>query len=144
MDESGTCEAYCRRKMESGRWVAGAIGSLVNARDLQFECARVFHEAMLVPFLMYGSETMLWKEKERSRARAVQMDNLRGLLVIRRMDRVPNARVRELCGVTEVVDERIDEGVLRWLGHVERMENDKFAKRVCWLSLSEQVAEEMN
>ena len=28
------------------------------------------------------------------------------------------------------MDEKIDEGVLRWLGHVERMENDRIAKRV--------------
>ena len=35
---------------------------------------------------MYGIETMLWKEKERSRIRAVQMGNLRGLLGIRKMD----------------------------------------------------------
>ena len=41
------------------------------------------------------------------------MDNLKGLLGIRRMDRVPNERIRELCGVTNGVDERIDEGVLR-------------------------------
>ena len=31
--------------------------------------------------------------------RAVQVDNLRGLLGISRMDKVPNARIRELCGV---------------------------------------------
>ena len=36
---------------------------------------------------------------------AVQMGNLRGLLFIRRMDRVPNARIRDLCGVAKVVDE---------------------------------------
>ena len=30
---------------------------------------------------------MLWKEKERSRIRAVQMDNLRGLLGIRKIDK---------------------------------------------------------
>ena len=53
---------------------------------------------------MYGSETMLWKEKERSRIGAVQMENLRGLLGIKRMDRVPNARVKELCEVTERAD----------------------------------------
>ena len=47
--------------------------------------------------LMYVSETMLWKEKERSRVKVVQMDNLRGLLGIRRMDRVLNAWIRELC-----------------------------------------------
>ena len=28
------------------------------------------------------------------------------------------------------VDKRIDEDVLRWFGHVERMENDRIAKRI--------------
>ena len=37
------------------------------------------------------------------------MVNLRGLLGIRRMDRLPNARIRELCEVTKGVDEMIDE-----------------------------------
>ena len=50
---------------------------------------------LLVTFLMYISETMLWKEKERLRIKAVLMDNLRSLLGIRRVDRVPNALIRE-------------------------------------------------
>ena len=58
------------------------------------------------------------------------MDNLRRLLGVRRMDRVPNARIRELCGVTNGVDERIDESLLRWLCHVERMEIDMITKRL--------------
>ena len=53
---------------------------------MQIECARVSHETLVVPVLTYASETFLWKEKERSWIRAVQMDNLRGLLGIRRMD----------------------------------------------------------
>ena len=62
---------------------------------------------------MFGSETMLWREKERSRIGAVQMDILRSLLGIRRMDRVlSSVQIRELCGVTKEVNERIDEGVL--------------------------------
>ena len=89
-------EAECSRKVVSGRRVAGAIRSLVNAGDLQLECARVLHETLLVPALMYSSETLLWKE-ERSRIVAVQMDNLRGLLLgIRTIERVPNALIREL------------------------------------------------
>ena len=76
LDKSGRDEAECSRKVANGRRVAGAIRSLVNARDLQLECARVLQETFLVPFLMYGSDRMLWKE-ERSRIRAVQMDNLR-------------------------------------------------------------------
>ena len=111
MDESGTDGAECSKKVASGRRVAGTIRSLVNAR--------VLHETLLVPVLMYGSETMLWREKERSRVRAMQMDTLRGLLGIRRMDRVRNAQIRELCRVSRVrkgLNERIDEGVLWWRG----------------------------
>ena len=49
MDEAGTDGAECSRK------VASAIRSLVNARDLQIECARVLHKTLLVPVLKYLS-----------------------------------------------------------------------------------------
>ena len=102
--------------MASGR-VAGAIRSLVNARSLQLECARVLHESLLVPVLTYGSETIIRREKESSRIRVV-MDNLRGLLGIRRIDKVPNAWIRQLFRVMKGVDEKTDEGVLQWFIHV--------------------------
>ena len=35
--------------------------------------------------------------------------------------------------MTNLVDERIDEGVLRWFSHVERMENDRIAKKVLYI-----------
>ena len=44
----------------------------------------VLHETLLAPVLSYCIETTLWKEKEKSRTRAVQMDNLRGLLLVLR------------------------------------------------------------
>ena len=85
---------------------------------------------------MYGIEAMLLKEKERFRVRAVQMDRWMWLLGIRRMDRVPNACTRELFGVKNGLDERINEGVLQCFSHVERVERDRIAKRVyvrvCW------------
>ena len=118
----------CRRKVVSGRRVAGSIRSLVNARSLQLEYARVLHESLLVPVLMYDNEKMIWRKKEKSRIRAVQMDNLRGLLGIWRMDKVLNAWIRQLWLVLKDLDENIDEGVLQWFGHMERMEN-RIAKR---------------
>ena len=60
---------------------------------------------------------ILWREKERSRIRTVQMENLKGLLGIRRMDIVPNAQIIQLCEVMKGVDEKID-GVLRWFSHL--------------------------
>ena len=124
-----------------GRWRVGGglqvlIKSIVNARNLQLKCARVLHETLHEPVLMYDSETMIWKEREQSRIRTVQIDNLRGLLGIRRMDRVPNAQIRELCGMMKGMDKSIDKGVLQWFVHIERMENDRIGKvayvGVCW------------
>ena len=44
---------------------------------------------------MYGSETIIWKEKGRSRIKAFQMDNLRGVLGIRKINRMPNVQSDE-------------------------------------------------
>ena len=116
LDELGTDEEECRRKVASGRIV--------------------LYDPLLVPVFMYGSETMIWKENEKCRIISLQMDNLKGLQGIRRMDKVPNARIKELCGVTKGMDEKIDEGILRWFCHVERTENDRNVIRVyvgvCW------------
>ena len=71
LNESGTDDAVCRRKVAIGRKIADVMRSLVNARGLQLECARVLHEGLLVPFLSYGKETMIWREKEKSRIRVV-------------------------------------------------------------------------
>ena len=57
-DESGIGGTECRRKVASGRRVGGAIRSLINARKLQLQCARVLHKTLLVFVLMYGSKKM--------------------------------------------------------------------------------------
>ena len=44
------------------------------------------------------------------------------------MDRIPNARIKELSGMAKGVNERIEEDFLHWFSHVERMENDRIAK----------------
>ena len=45
--------------MESGREVSSAIRSLVNDRSLQLRYTRVLHEALLLPIILYDSETMI-------------------------------------------------------------------------------------
>ena len=74
-----------------------------------------------MPVLTYGNETIIRREKERFKIRAVQRNNLRSLLGIRRIYKV------------QYIDKTvvwIDEGVLQWFGYVERMENDRIDKRV--------------
>ena len=83
LDESGTDGVECSMKVASYRMVAGAIRSLDNVKGLQLECARVLHDTLLVPLLIIislGLELYRWTTS--------------GLVGIRKMDKVPSARIK--------------------------------------------------
>src|SRR5678816_4185262 len=93
---------------------------------------------MLLPVLLYGSETIFWNKKYRSKVQCVQMDNLRSMLGVRRINKMRNERIRELCGGKKGVNERINESMLKWFGHVERR-----AKRK-WIESGKECLKERN
>ena len=88
LDKSGKDGAKCLKKVASGRKVAGAIRVLVNARSSQRQCAKVLHEGMFVSALMYWSETLVWRKKERSNIRAAKMDNFRRLSIEKKNENI--------------------------------------------------------
>src|SRR5678816_2596871 len=55
---------------------------------------------------------------------------IRVVLGVRRIDKMRNERIIELCGVKKGVNERINESMLRWFGHVERMKDIRLVKRM--------------
>ena len=57
--------------------------------------------------LMYGSERKIWKEKERSRIRVAQKG-------MKRIDKVLNVRIRELCGATKGLMKAFSDGSAIW------------------------------
>ena len=87
------------------------------------------YEGIIEPSLLYGWEVWSLKVRERKRMEAVEMNCLRNICGRRRIDRVPNVEIRR-CGKNLSVGQRSDQGVLRWLGHVERMGDEGMAKRV--------------
>ena len=109
--ESNIDGVKCRRRVESGMKVAGAIIYLVNDESLQFDCAKILHKTLVVPVLLCGSEAMACRKKERSRIRGVRMDNLKGFYELR--EQSAKFGVMRVVWSDEEVDERIDESVLR-------------------------------
>src|SRR5678815_2001492 len=79
---------------------------------------------------MYSSGTMVWNKRYRCKLQCVQMDNLSGVLGVKRNDTMRNERIRELFGVEIGVNERINESTLRCFGHVERMDDKRSVKRM--------------
>ena len=52
------------------------------------------------------------------------------------MDRVRNEEVRRRAGIETELASRADQRVLRWFGHVERMDEDRMARRVLMAEVS--------
>ena len=58
----------------------------------------------------------------RRKLNVLEMKCLRSLVGISRMDRVRNEEVRRRAGIERELASTADQRVLRWFGHVERME----------------------
>ena len=64
------------------------------------------------------------------------MNCLRSLVEVSRMDRVVNEEVRSIAGIERELASRADQRVLRWFGHVERMDKDGMARRALMAEVS--------
>ena len=62
---------------------------------------------------------------------------LRSLVGVSRMDRVRNEEVRMRAGIEWELASRADQRVLRWFGHVERMDEYRMTRRVFMAEISE-------
>ena len=60
----------------------------------------------------------------------LEMKCLRSLVGVSRMDRVRHEEVRRRAGIKRELSSRADQRVLRWFGHVERMDEYLMARRV--------------
>ena len=66
---------------------------------------------------------------ERRKVNVIEMKCLRSLVGVSRMDRVGNEEVRSSAGIERELASRADQRVLRWFGHVERMDVYRMARR---------------
>ena len=95
------------------------------------------YEGKVEPSLLNGSEVWGLNVHERKRIEAVEMNCLRNICGVRRIDRVRNEEIRRRCRKKGSASERIDQSVLRWFGHIERMEDNKLAREVYELEMQE-------
>ena len=70
------------------------------------------------------------RSAERRKVNILEMKCLRNLVGVSRMDRVRNEEVHRRAGKERELASRVDQRVLRWFGHVERMDEYRMARRV--------------
>jgi len=110
--------------------VAGTLKAVIRNRAVSMEVKKSLHDSVVIPTLTYGSGAWALLERQKSRLRGVEMSYLRSACGVTWRDRLTNEEVRERCGVEVDVLECVERNTLRWLGHVERMTDDRLTKRV--------------
>ena len=127
---NGGVEADVRNRVNEGCKVLGAMKGIIGNRGVNMNVKRVLHERVIVPTVTYGSELWGMRVNERQKLNVFEMKCLRSMAGVSRLDRLRNEEVRERTGVRKELASRVDGNVLRWFGHVERMDNERLLKRV--------------
>ena len=70
------------------------------------------------------------RSAERRKVNVLEMKCLRNFVGVSRMDRVRNEEVRMRAGIETELASRADQRMLRWFGHVERLDEYRMARRV--------------
>ena len=76
------------------------------------------------------------RSAERRKVNVLEMKCLRSLVGVSLFDRVRNEEVRRRAGIERELASRTDQRVLRWFGHVERMDEYRMARRVLMADVS--------
>ena len=126
----GRYTADVERRVNAENSVNAALGKFLGSKCLSQKAQLPIHNAVLISTLMYGSESWVWQREHESRINAVEMRSLRKICGVTLADRVPNDDVRKRVGLKESVGVKIRRGMLRWFGHVERMQDDRMTKQI--------------
>ena len=116
--------------MKEGCKVLGALKSVMRCRTLEMEAKRGLYKVVVLPTVLYGAETWGVRAEERRRLNVFEMKCLRSMAGVTLRDRINNDVVRFRTGMVKKIEERVDACVLRWFGHMERMDVTRLVKKV--------------
>ena len=97
---------------------------------MQIKAKKCLYEGVIVPTALYGGEAFGIRSAERRKVNVLEMNCLRSLVGVSRMDRVRNEEVRMRAGIEKELASRADQRVLRWFWHMERMDEYRMARKL--------------
>ena len=90
----GGCERDVVHRMNEGYRAWGALKSVLSNRGLGIKAKKCLYELVIVPTALYGAEAWDMRSSERRKVNVLEMQCLRSLVGVSRMDRVRNEEVR--------------------------------------------------
>lgn len=100
---------------------------LISKKEISKETKTRVFNAVYIPILTYSSETWTLTQKQKQRIKTQEMRFLRRIEGCRLIDKISNEKIRKNLGVTDI-NKKMETNQLRWLGHLLRMPESRYAK----------------
>ena len=124
-----SCDDEIENRIGIATRMVGALRrQVIERKELSKATKLRVINAMVVPTLLYGSETWTLQKRHRSKIQAMEMRYLRKVGVTR-LNRVPNKDIRRRLGV-EAVLVVADRKKKEWRERIEGMSQERLVKRV--------------
>lgn len=130
LSSTGRSHADISNKIGQGKRVIRQLNSILWNGHITRRTKTVIYKTIVESICTYGAETWELTQRDRSRLMAVEMDYWRRSCRISRLDHVRNDTIREMMNVEGTIMDTVDKKRLTWYGHLQRMEDRRWPKRV--------------
>ena len=114
--------------MNEGYRAWEALKSVLSNRGLGINAKKGLYYGVFVLMAFYGTEAWSMGSAERRKVKVFEMKWLRRSVGVSWMDRVRNEEVRRRASIEREFASKMDQRVLRWFGHMERMDEYRMAR----------------
>ena len=130
ISSDGRMEKEVEARIGSATRVIGGMNEAVLKRkELSRSTKLTVVNATMMPTLMYGCETWCLSKQQQSRVQATQMNVLRRIEGVSRLDRVRNVDIREKLHQASVLD-MVKTRQEKWKARMEVMSSERTTKKI--------------
>ena len=127
---TGGIECELKHRVTEARKSAGMLERMWKNRGVSMEVKRRMYDSIVIPTALYASEAWTWSGRVGKKLDVLEMSCLRRMCGVTLRDRVRNEEVRRRCGIEKKLSVKGEESVLRFYGHMERMDDERLTKKV--------------
>lgn len=117
-------------KLSQGKRAIRQLNPVLWNKNITKRTKTIIYKTIVESISTYGAETWEMNKRQRERLLALEMDFWRRSCGVSRMDHVRNSTIRQTMGIEKTIIDAIETKQLSWYGHLERMDEDRWPKRV--------------
>lgn len=129
-DKTGSSYKEIEKRINKGRYVIRTLNSVLWDKDIRKGTKRMIYKSIIESTVTYGAEVWDITARNKQRLGAMEMDFWRRSAGKSRLDKVRNDEIRRIMEIRSSIVEEIERKQLIWFGHVNRMPEERWPKKI--------------